>query len=98
MKYIVQIEVDPEAGVEIEGDPETMQSMLGSWQALNPIGMYFSLTRRALTVVVDVPNEDAIFEALHATWVATSSYPDVWPVADMEEFPQLLQRLGLGPG
>ena len=98
MKYIVQVEIDPEAGDAIEGDPATMQSVLGAWQALNPISMYFSLTRRALTVIVDVPNEDAMFEALHATWVGTSSYPEVWPVAGMDEFPALLQRVGLGPG
>ena len=98
MKYVVQIEVDPEAGDAIEGDPATMQKVLGGWQALNPIGMYFSLTRRAVTVIVDVPNEDAMFEALHATWVATSSYPEVWPVVGMEEFPDMLGRVGLGPG
>jgi hypothetical protein len=98
MKYIVQVEIDPEAGDAIEGDQAIMQSVLGAWQALNPIGMYFSLTRRAVTIILDVPNEDAMFEALHATWVGTTSYPDVWPVASMEEFPGLLQRVGLGPG
>ena len=98
MKYVVQVEIDPEAGESIEGDPATMQSVLGGWQALNPIGMYAALTRRALTIVVDVPNEDAMFEALHATWVGTGSYPEVWPVASMEEFPDLLRRVGLGPG
>ena len=39
-----------------------MQSVLGAWQALNPIGMYFSMTRRAVTVILDMPNEDAMFE------------------------------------
>lgn len=98
MKYIVQVEVDPDAGDLIEGDPATMQKVLGAWQALNPIGMYVSLTRRAITIIVDVPNEDAMFEALHATWVGASTYPEVWPVATMDEFPDLLQRVGLGPG
>ena len=98
MKYLVQVEVSPEAGVAIEGDPAVMQSVLGGWQALNPIGMYFSLTRRAVTIIVDVPNEDALFEALHATWVATNSYPAVTPVIDMEEFPEILKRAGIGPG
>ena len=98
MKYVVQVEVDPDAGIDIEEDSETMQSVMGAWQALNPIGMYFSLTRRAVTIVVDVPNEDAMFEALHATWVGVSSYPEVWPVVTMEEFPRLLNRVGIGPG
>ena len=98
MKYVVQVEIDPEAGEAIEGDPATMQNVLGAWHALNPIGMYFSLTRRAVTIIVDLPNEDAMFEALHATWVGTSSYPEVWPVATMDEFPSLLERVGLGPG
>jgi hypothetical protein len=96
--YVVQVEVDPEAGTSIEEDPATMQRVLGAWQALNPIGMYFSMTRRAVTIIVDVPNEDAMFEALHATWVGTSSYPEVWPVAGMEEFPDMLRRVGIGPG
>ena len=98
MKYIVQVEVDPDAGDLIEGDPATMQKVLGAWQALNPIGMYVSLTRRAITIIVDLPNEDAMFEALHATWVGASTYPEVWPVATMDEFPGLLRRVGLGPG
>ena len=96
MKYVVQIEVSPEAGEAAEADPAKIQKIMSGWQALNPIGMYFSLTRRAMTVIVDVPNEDGMFEALHATWVATHSYPDVSPVVGAEEFPQILKRLGLG--
>jgi hypothetical protein len=57
--------------------------------------MYFSLARRRFTVVVDVPNEDSFFEALHATWVATNSYPEVWPVVGADEFPGVMQRLGI---
>ena len=96
MKYIVQIEVDPETGVEVEGNPAKLQELMGKWQALNPIGMFFSLSRRAVTVIVDVPNEDAIFEALHATWVLTKDYPDVSPVVSGEEFLSLLKRAGIG--
>lgn len=98
MKYVVQVEIDPETGVEVEAQPDKLQEVIGKWQALNPIGLYFSLTRRAITVIVDVPNEDAMFEALHATWVFAKTYPDVWPVASMEEFPRLLQRAGIVPG
>ena len=96
MKYIIQIEVDPEIGSELEETPAQIQEVMGKWQALNPLGMYFSITRRAMTIVVDVPNEDAFFEALHATWVMTQSYPDVWPVVGADEFPSLLQRAGAG--
>jgi len=95
LKYIVQVEVDPEIGVQLEAEPQRIHEWIGKWQALNPIGMYFSLTRRAVTIIVDVPNEDAMFEALHATWVLTESYPDVVPVADASEFPSLMQRLGM---
>ncbi len=95
MKYIVQIEVDPETGAELEAVPVQIQESMGKWQALNPIGMYFSLTRRAVTIILDVPNEDAMFEALHNTWVVTKSYPEVWPVVDGQEFPSLLQRAGV---
>ena len=97
MKYVIQVEVDPETGTDVEANPAVIQEMVGKWQAHNPIGMYFSLTRRAMTIVLDVPNEDTFFEALHATWVATNSYPDVWPVVDAEEFPAVLQRLGVTP-
>ena len=97
MKYIVQIEVDPETGAELEAQPQDIQEIMGKWHALNPIGMYFSLTRRAITIIVDVPNEDALFEALHASWVTTNSYPEVWPVVDFEEFPGIMQRAGIGP-
>ena len=97
MKYIVQVEVDPETGVEIEAHPEKMQEWVGKWQALNPIGMYFGITRRAVTIILDVPNEDAMFEAMHSTWVLAKSYPDIWPVGDATEFPALMQRVGLVP-
>ncbi len=97
MKYIIQTEIDGVTGVEMEGQPESIQEWVGKWQALNPIGMYFSLTRRAVTIIVDVPNEDAMFEAVHSTWCLAKSYPAVWPVADAEEFPNLLQRVGVLP-
>ena len=97
MKYIIQAEIDAETGDEVEANPEKIQELIGKWQALNPIGMYFTLTRRAMTIIVDVPNEDAFFEALHATWVLTKDYPDVSPVATVDEFPALMKRAGLVP-
>ncbi len=96
MKYIIQAEIDPETGLDMEASPHKIQEMIGKWQALNPIGMYFSLTRRAITIIVDVPNEDALFEALHFTWILAKDYPEVWPVADVDEFPAILQRIGVG--
>jgi hypothetical protein len=96
MKYIVQVEIDPETGAEIEERPEEIQALVGKWQALKPMGMYFSLTRRSITIILDVPNEDAMFEALHATWVLANDYPDVSAVVDVNEFPAILQRVGAG--
>ena len=93
MKYIVQVELDPDVGAEIEENPADIQEWMGKWQALNPIGMYFAMTRRSVTIVVDVPNEDGMFEALHATWVFASTYPEVWPVAEASEFGSLMQRI-----
>jgi hypothetical protein len=93
VKYIVQVEIDPETGIEVEANPEKIQEWLGKWQALNPIGIYFAVTRRAVTIILDVPNEDALLEVLHDTWVMTNSYPDVWPVADASEFPAMMQRV-----
>ena len=63
MKYIIQTEIDGITGLEIERQPEKIQEVVEKWQALKPLGIYFSLTRRAITVIVDVPNEDAMFEA-----------------------------------
>ena len=97
MKYIVQTEISPEVGIEIEAHPEILQEWIGKWQALNPVGVYFGLTRRVTTIIVDVPDQDAMFEVLHNTWVLTNSYPDVWPVADAAEFPAILQRAGVAP-
>ena len=96
MKYIIQAEIDPETGLDVEAQPEKLQEMIGQWQALNPIGMYFALTRRAITIIVDVPNEDALFGTLHGMWGLAKDYPDVWPVASVEEFPALMQRVGIG--
>lgn len=96
MKYIVQVELDAVTGLEVEGEPNRIQEWIDKWRALNPIGMYFSLSRRAITVIVDVTNEDVMFEALHASWVLTKDYPDVWPAVDVHEFPAILQRLGVG--
>ena len=97
MKYIVQIEIDPDMGAEFEEDPAGIQEFIEKWQVLNPIGMYFSLTRRAVTVIVDVPSEDSMFEVIHHTWLVTRSYPEIWPVADLEGFGSLMHRLGMTP-
>ena len=96
VKYIVQTEISAKLGAEVEANPAMLQEVVGAWQALKPIGMYFSLTRRSVTVIVDVPNEGAMFEALHKTWVMAKSYPAVTPVVSGEEFPALLQRAGVG--
>ena len=96
MKYIVQVEIDPDTGTELEASPEKIQEVIGAWQALNPIGMYFAITRRAVTIILEAANEDAFFEPLHKTWVMSGNYPEVWPVASGEEFPSLLKRVGIG--
>ena len=95
MKYIVQLEISGEVGIEVEAQPHKIQELVGKWQALNPIGMWFHTSRRAVTVVVDVPNEDAMFEALHASWVLFKDYPTVSAVVGGEEFPSLLKRAGV---
>jgi hypothetical protein len=76
LKYIIQTDLDPETGAQIETQPDKVQEILGKWQALNPIGMYFSPTRHRATFIVDVPNEDSLFEALHAIWIAMKSSPE----------------------
>ncbi len=96
MKYIIQAELDPETGLDVEARPDKIQEMIEKWQALNPLGFYFSLTRRAITIIVDAPNEDALFEPLHNMWVLTKDYPEVWPVVGVDEFPSVMQRLGIG--
>jgi hypothetical protein len=95
MKYIIQVEIDPETGAQVEANMDKMQEWVGKWQKLNPIEMYFAITRRAITIILDVPNEDALLEVLQATWVLTNSYPEVWPVVRADEFPALVQRMGL---
>ncbi len=95
MKYIVEVKISPEVGIEVEAQPEKLQEWVGKWQALNPLRMYFGLTRRVVMIILDVANEDAMFDALHATWVLTKAYPKVSPVADATEFPALLKRAGV---
>jgi hypothetical protein len=95
MKYIIQAELDPDTGMDVEAHPERIQAMVDQWQALKPIGFYFALTRRAVTIIVDAPSEDAFFEQLHALWDLTKDYPLVWPVAGVDEFPQIMQRVGI---
>ena len=97
MKYIVQVEFGGDNDVEQQpGGPAKLQEWIGKWQALNPIGMYFSITRRAVTIIVDLPNEDGMFEALYSTWQLTKSYPAVTPAVGAEEFGAIMGRLGLG--
>jgi len=95
MKYIIRGEIDAEAGIEVEKNPKQIEEFVGKWQSLNPIGMYFSLTAREITIIVDAPNEDAFFEQLHDFWVLAKTYPTVRPVATVEEFPQIMQRVGM---
>ena len=67
MKYIIRAEIDPVTGLEVESQPQKIQEFIGKWQTLNPIAMYFSLTARELTIIVEAPHEDAFFTQLHAT-------------------------------
>jgi hypothetical protein len=97
MKYLVHVEIDPESGLEVEAQPKKLEEWIGKWQALSLIGMYFCLTRRAVTIILDVPDEDAMFEAIHSTWILAKSYPDIWPIADASEFPALMQRIRPAP-
>jgi hypothetical protein len=93
MIYIVQSEVSPEQGTAMESNRQAIQDLIGKWQALNPIGMYFAITRRAMANIVDAPNEDALLEVLHNTWVVTNSYLSVTPVATSERFGEMAQRV-----
>ena len=95
MKYIIQVDVDGDIGADLEDHPEEIQELIGKWQAVNPMGMYFSLHQRRITILLEAPSEESFFEALHATWVATKEYPEVWPVMDVSEFPAMMQRLGM---
>ncbi len=95
MKYLIQIDLSPEVGAQLEQNPEEIQEFVGMWQAHNPDAMYFAMTRRRATIIVDAPNEDSFFEALHRTWVLTQSYPQVDPVATMDEFGKIMERLGM---
>lgn len=78
-------------GSKHSGDPGAHLSMANT----QPDRHLFSPTRRAVTIILEADCEDSFFEALHATWIATKSYPEVWPVADVQAFPQILQRVGL---
>ena len=95
VRYIVQMELTPEIGADLEAHPERIQEIIGKWQAHNPIDMYFSMTRRRVTIALDAPNEDSFFDALHASWGAAKGYPEVWPVVNAEDFPALMQRVGM---
>ncbi len=95
MKYVILADLDPEIGMEIEAQPEKIQELIDKWRAQNLLGMYFALTSRRLTIIVEADNEDVFFEALHATWLLTLDYPEVYPVAGVDEFPDLLRRAGV---
>lgn len=90
------MEIDAQNPVETEIGAERIEQWIGKWQALNPIGIYFSLTRRSATIIVDLPNEDAMFEALYDTWMLSKNYPSVTPIVGVEEFGSIMQRIGLG--
>ena len=95
MKYIIHGKIDPIAGLEVERNPKQIEELIGKWMALKPIGMYFSLSAREVTIIVEAPSEDAFFEPLHAFWVLAKTYPTVSPVASVDEFPKIMQRVGL---
>ena len=96
MKYLVQVEIPADNALEQqEGGPARIGEWIGKWQALNLIDMWFHLNRRAVAIVVDVPNEDAMFEALYDTWLIAKTYPTISPVVAGNEFETLLQRIGV---
>jgi hypothetical protein len=50
-----------------------------------------------MSIILDLPNEDAMFEALHDSWILFKTYPRVSPIVDGQEFPALLKRAGVMP-
>ncbi len=95
MKYIVIADIDAEVGIEVEAQPEKPQELIAKWQAHDLLGFYFSITSRNLTIIIEAENEDVFFDALHATWLLTLEYPEVYPVVGVDEFPDLLRRAGV---
>jgi len=95
MKYVVLADIDAEVGVDVEAQPEKIQELINKWQAHNLLGFYFSITSRNLTIIIEAENENEFFDALHATWLLTLDYPEVYPVVDVDGFPDLLRRAGV---
>jgi hypothetical protein len=83
--------------VYVSGDSTFIYEIDRIPRAHQEVAMYASMTHRELTIIVDIPNEDALFEALYATWVGARTYPTVTPVVTMHDFPGMLARVGLGP-
>ena len=95
MKYVVLADIDAEVGVDVEAQPEKIQQLIEKWQTHNLLGFYFSITSRNLTIIIEAENENEFFDALHATWLLTLDYPEVYPVVDVDGFPDLLRRAGV---
>ena len=95
MKYLIHGEVDPAVAPSVEANPERIQAWIAKWQELDVLGMWFSLSRRAYFIAVDVEDEDAMFGQLWETWNLIQGYPRIDAVLDVEEFPQALARVGL---
>lgn len=95
MKYVILADLDPETGIELEAQPEKIQELIDKWRAHNLLGFYFAITSRRLTIIIEADNEDEFFDALHTTWDLTLDYPEVYPVVDVGDFPDLLRRAGV---
>ena len=55
IKYIVTSHINPEAAALLESQPQLIQGVVRKWQALNPMGICFSLAQLRTKVNMEVP-------------------------------------------
>jgi quercetin dioxygenase-like cupin family protein len=83
MKYIVEAELQAGAAQNVD----ELRAMLARWQGLSPAGIYLGLNDQEVIVILDVPDKDALSEALQVTSALAKEYPRVRPVTDVLQLP-----------
>ena len=93
MKYMVNFEISPEAGKQIEAQPggpgPTVKRLMDRFK---PEATYFAMSRRACWWVIDLDSAADVAELMIAVTDIAGSYPEITPVASGADFGGVIEK------
>ena len=93
MKFAILFEVPVEVGNVLEKDPKAFEGFAKLLEQLKPEAAYFGATRRLLILITHAESHEDLAKLLVPFWHTFKTYPQVEPVASLDEYTSYLLRM-----